>query len=115
MAARRALVTGATYGVGAAIAVALARDGFDVAVTATRLDHLDATAQAIAAAGARAVPLALDLRDQASIERAAAETIAALGGLDLLVNNAGANLRKDAVDVTPKVIRSERGGQGEDT
>jgi 2-deoxy-D-gluconate 3-dehydrogenase len=97
---RTALVTGASYGVGAAIALKLARENFDVAVTATKMDNLAATVQALEAAGARAVRLVLDLRDQGSIERTAAAAVAALGGLDLLVNNAGANVRKDAVDVT---------------
>ena len=46
------------------------------------------------------LPLVLDLRSQASIERAMADVIAAFGHLDVLVNNAGANLRKLAVDVT---------------
>jgi NAD(P)-dependent dehydrogenase (short-subunit alcohol dehydrogenase family) len=100
VAKRTALVTGASYGVGAAIAFALARDGFDVAITATTMENLAATVEAVDALGARAVPLALDLRDQTSIEHTAAGAIAALGGLELLVNNAGANLRKDAVDVT---------------
>jgi NAD(P)-dependent dehydrogenase (short-subunit alcohol dehydrogenase family) len=100
VAQRTALVTGASYGVGAAIAAALARDGFEVAVTATKLDNLTTTVTALEAVGARVVPLALDLRDQASIEQASAKAIAALGGIDVLVNNAGANLRKDAVDVT---------------
>jgi NAD(P)-dependent dehydrogenase (short-subunit alcohol dehydrogenase family) len=100
VAKRTALVTGASYGVGAAIAFALARDGFDVAITATKAENLAATVEAVDALGARAVPLALDLRDQGSIEQTAAAAIAALGGLELLVNNAGANLRKDAVDVT---------------
>jgi len=101
MAARRAaLVTGATYGVGAATALALARDGFDVAITATRLENLAATLWALKATAARVVPVALDLRDAASLAAKTGEIIAALGGLDLLVNNAGTNLRKDAVDVT---------------
>ncbi|MGA8819546.1 MAG: SDR family NAD(P)-dependent oxidoreductase [Xanthobacteraceae bacterium] len=101
MAARRtALVTGATYGVGAATAVALARDGFDIAITATNRDNLAATLQALAGSAARAVPVALDLRDEPSLAAKTAEIVAALGGVDLLVNNAGANLRKDAVDVT---------------
>jgi 2-deoxy-D-gluconate 3-dehydrogenase len=101
MAAKRtALVTGASYGVGAAIAFALAREGFDVAVTATRLDNLAATMKALGAAGARALPLVLDLREQASIEQATADVLTTFGGLDVLVNNAGANVRRLAVDVT---------------
>ncbi len=99
---RRALVTGASYGVGAATALALARDGFDVAVTATQQQNLADTVKGVEAAGARAVPIALDLRDEASVEQAAAAAIKGLGGLDVLVNNAGANLRKRVVEVTPQ-------------
>ena len=97
---RTALVTGASYGVGAAIALALVRDGFDVAVTATKLDNLAATMKALGSVGARALPLALDLREQASIEQATADVLTTFGGLDVLVNNAGANVRRLAVDVT---------------
>ena len=98
---RTALVTGASYGVGAATALALARNGFDVAVTATRRDNLAATLRALEASAARAVPLVFDLRDQDNITRLAVDVVAAFGTLDVLVNNAGANLRRDAVDVTP--------------
>jgi NAD(P)-dependent dehydrogenase (short-subunit alcohol dehydrogenase family) len=97
---RTAFVTGASYGVGAATALALARDGFDVAVSATRAGNLEDTVAKLEALGVRPVPLVLDLRSQASIERAMGDVIAACGHLDLLVNNAGANLRKLAVDVT---------------
>jgi NAD(P)-dependent dehydrogenase (short-subunit alcohol dehydrogenase family) len=97
---RTAFVTGGSYGVGAATALALAREGYDVAVSATRADNLDATVAKLAATGARVVPIVLDLRSQPSIERALADVISALGHLDLLLNNAGANLRKLAVDVT---------------
>jgi NAD(P)-dependent dehydrogenase (short-subunit alcohol dehydrogenase family) len=102
MARRTALVTGASYGVGAATALALARDGFDVAVTATKLENLAATAKSLEAAGSRAVPIALDLKDETSIEQAVADVIAVLGSLDVLVNNAGANLRRRATEVTPQ-------------
>jgi len=95
-----ALVTGASYGVGAATALALARQGFDVAITATRQQNLAETIAKLEPTGMRAVPLVLDLRAQASIERATAEMLAAFGRIDVLVNNAGANLRKLAVDVT---------------
>jgi NAD(P)-dependent dehydrogenase (short-subunit alcohol dehydrogenase family) len=97
---RTALVTGASYGVGAATALALARDGFDVALSATRVENLAATLGALGQLGVRTLPLALDLRSAASIENAMAQTVQAFGGVDVLVNNAGANLRKLAVEVT---------------
>jgi NAD(P)-dependent dehydrogenase (short-subunit alcohol dehydrogenase family) len=97
---RTALVTGASQGIGAAVAVALARAGHDVAVTSTRPDRLDGVMAAIRAAGARAARVALDLRAQPSIERAMAGAIAALGRVDLLVNNAAVPLKKPAMEVT---------------
>ena len=97
---KTAFVTGASYGVGAATALALARAGFDVAVSATRAENLDGTVAQLEALGMQPVVLALDLGSQSSIERAIAEVLSAFGRLDLLVNNAGSNLRKLAVDVT---------------
>jgi NAD(P)-dependent dehydrogenase (short-subunit alcohol dehydrogenase family) len=94
-------VTGASYGVGAATALALARAGYDVAITATRSDNLRRTLATLAETKARVVPLVLDLRGQQSIMRVFGDTLAALGQLDVLVNNAALNLRKLAVDVTP--------------
>jgi NAD(P)-dependent dehydrogenase (short-subunit alcohol dehydrogenase family) len=99
LANRTALVTGASYGVGAATALSLARAGYDVAIIATRAENLRATVAMLPPL--RAVPLVLDLRSQESIAAAFGAAVAALGPLDLLVNNAAANLRKLAVDVTP--------------
>lgn len=70
-----ALVTGASYGVGAAIAKALVRDGLDVALTATRSQNLAAVISEIVAAGGRAIPIELDLRSKESIETAAVMVI----------------------------------------
>jgi 2-deoxy-D-gluconate 3-dehydrogenase len=102
MARKRALVTGASFGVGAVTALALARDGYDVAVTATRQPNLAETVNSLEAAGARAIPIVLDLRAEASVKQAAADAMKALGGVDVLVNNAGANLRKRVIEVTPQ-------------
>jgi NAD(P)-dependent dehydrogenase (short-subunit alcohol dehydrogenase family) len=98
---RSALVTGASYGFGAAIALQLARDGFDVAVSATKVDHLADIVGQLNAIGVRSAAIALDLRDRDSVRRAFAGAAEALGGVDLLVNNAGVNLRRHALEVTP--------------
>ena len=97
---RAALVTGASYGIGAAIAMALAKDGCDVAITDLRPADLAATTAAIEAGGGRAVPISLDLRDQGSVEAGFAQAVEAFGGLDLLVNNAGIPMTRPAVDIT---------------
>src|SRR5262245_43678482 len=100
MAGRRtALVTGASQGIGAAIALGLAREGCDVAVSSTRPEKLSDVIAGLKAAGARATPVALDVRSQGSIEKAMAGAIAALGPLDILVNNAGIPLKKPALEV----------------
>ncbi|HEY4404597.1 MAG TPA: SDR family oxidoreductase [Xanthobacteraceae bacterium] len=97
---KTAFVTGASYGVGAATALALAREGFDIALSATRAENLASVLGELARLRVRTLALALDLRSEPGIEQAMAQIIETFGGLDLLVNNAGANLRKLAVEVT---------------
>lgn len=99
---RTAFVTGASYGIGAATALALARNGFDVAVAATRVENLSNVVAQLDATGARVVPVALDLRANSSIEQTMAVVTGAFGNLDVLVNNASVPLRKAATGVTPE-------------
>lgn len=94
---RRALVTGASRGLGAAIAIALAEAGADVGVHGNAT-ACDATCARIAAAGRHAVPLTGDLADPAAADTLAATAIERLGGLDILVNNAGIIRRAPAIE-----------------
>jgi gluconate 5-dehydrogenase len=96
---KTALVTGASRGLGKHFALALAGAGADVAITSRTLAALDDTARAIAALGRTAFPVALDVRDHASIQAAVAGVQARFGRIDILVNNAGCNIRKPALDV----------------
>jgi NAD(P)-dependent dehydrogenase (short-subunit alcohol dehydrogenase family) len=89
IAGRVALVTGAGRGIGRAIALALAREGADVAVSARTVPEIEAVAAEVAALGRRTLFLPLDVSDRAGILRAVAEATATLGPVDILVNNAG--------------------------
>jgi 3-oxoacyl-[acyl-carrier protein] reductase len=84
-----ALVTGASRGIGRDIALALAREGADVAVTATTPDGAADTAAAIRALGRRALALGCRVEHAAEVNAAFAATAAALGPVDVLINNAG--------------------------
>jgi NAD(P)-dependent dehydrogenase (short-subunit alcohol dehydrogenase family) len=86
----RALVTGATSGLGRAMAQALAGAGARVAATSRDRARAEATAAEL---GGAAIGIELDVRDIASVTRAADEVYGAFGGLDLLVNNAGIGMR----------------------
>lgn len=88
---RRALVTGASRGIGRAIAVAYAAAGADVAVTARDADKLAEVAADIESLGRRAVVVPADVLDGDAIRDAVDGAALALGGLDILVNNAGGN------------------------
>ncbi|RWC88878.1 MULTISPECIES: glucose 1-dehydrogenase [unclassified Mesorhizobium] len=96
---RKALVTGASRGIGRSIAEALSAAGADVAVTARSLDSLDETAAGIRAGGGVAHAIALDVTDVGQCRAAAAEAARLLGGLDILVNNAGVEEVRPSLDV----------------
>lgn len=87
-----ALVTGASSGIGEATAIALAAEGAAVALVARRRDRLDGVAGRITAAGGRALVLETDIVDEAQARSAVDQTVAKLGRLDTLVNNAGVML-----------------------
>lgn len=88
LASKRALVTGASRGIGAAIALALADKGADVAITYLKsTDKAAAVVEAIKAKGGRGLAIQADSGDPAAVKRSVEETVGEFGGLDILVNN----------------------------
>lgn len=88
-----ALVTGASRGIGRAIAVQLARRGASVACVATTPERAQGTVDLCVAAGAKALPYGVDVGKTSAVAELVAKVQADLGGLDLLVNNAGISQR----------------------
>lgn len=87
---KRALVTGASRGIGAAIALALAEKGVDVAITYERsVDRAAEVVRAIEDKGRKALAIRADSADPAAVKRSVEETVKGLGGLDILVNSVG--------------------------
>jgi NAD(P)-dependent dehydrogenase (short-subunit alcohol dehydrogenase family) len=84
-----AVITGAGSGVGKAAALALAADGYCLVLAGRRVEPLEAVAQQVQALGARALAVATDVGDPASVKNLFIRTIETFGRLDLLFNNAG--------------------------
>ncbi|MCC7347778.1 MAG: SDR family oxidoreductase [Variibacter sp.] len=96
---RRAFITGGSVGLGQAIAVALARDGYDLALGGRDAGRMKETLAKPEVAARQAVALTVDVRSQESIEAAFQKAVDTLGGIDVLVNNAGRQLSKPALEV----------------
>ena len=95
---KNALVTGSRRGLGAAIAVALAEAGANVMVHGSKTDGLEAVCETIRATGGQAAAFACDLSQPDSAARLADATLASLGSIDILINNAGTIRRAPAED-----------------
>ncbi len=93
-----ALVTGASSGIGEATALALASQGAAVSLVARRVDRLASLADRIREAGGKTLVVAADVTEEAQAREAVARTVAELGRLDTLINNAGVMLLGPAVD-----------------
>jgi gluconate 5-dehydrogenase len=94
-----ALVTGASRGLGLGFARTLAKAGADLAITSRTLESLEGPVAELSKHGVRVEPVELDVRDHGSIKTAVATVIEKFGKVDILMNNAGCNVRKPALDV----------------
>lgn len=103
-----ALVTGASSGIGEAIAIALARAGAAVALSARRADRLQELVQRIEAAGGKAIALPGDMTVESEASKAVHDTVAKLGRLDILINSAGVmsagNIESGSIDEYRRVF-----------
>ena len=102
---RTALVTGASAGIGRAIAIAFGELGWKVAIGARRIDALAETATAVTDAGGTAFAQSLDVTDPDSVETFVADAAGALGSIDVLVNNAGCAWPGDIAAIEPDRLR----------
>ena len=100
LAGKKALVTGASRGIGRAIALALADAGADVALVSRGIENLQSTAAEVQRLGRTAPIVVTDVRDLSQIEPMFARAIAELGHLDIVVNAAGIPSRKSTVDLS---------------
>ncbi len=103
---RVAIVTGASRGLGRAMAVALAEAGADVALAARSRPDLDETARLVTATGRRALPVVTDVSDYGQVEALVARTVAELGGLHVVVNNSGIARVAPVAQMSPEDFRA---------
>ena len=99
-----ALITGAGSGIGRAVAVALAREGYAVVLAGRRRDNLDRTAAEASGAGAKVLAVPTDVSDPSAVRELFARTAETFGRLDLLFNNAG----RSAPQTRPRIETPRR-------
>ncbi|RDI43045.1 SDR family NAD(P)-dependent oxidoreductase [Falsibacillus pallidus] len=97
---KTALVTGAGRGIGKAIAIGLAEAGADVALLSRTLEDLESTADAIRSLGKKAYVLPTDVTSRVEVKSAVEQVVQEAGRIDILINNAGMNIRSNALSVT---------------
>jgi NAD(P)-dependent dehydrogenase (short-subunit alcohol dehydrogenase family) len=94
LAAKRVLITGASSGIGEAAAEQFARQGATVVVVARRQELLDAVAERITTTGGTAISISCDVSDMDAIDALVADVETRIGGVDILINNAGRSIRR---------------------
>lgn len=99
---RVAIMTGAGRGLGRTMAIALAAAGADLALASRTTSELDSLVEEVEALGRRAIAVPTDVTSPAACEAMVQAAIDQLGRLDVLVNNAGTNVRKPALEITPE-------------
>jgi NAD(P)-dependent dehydrogenase (short-subunit alcohol dehydrogenase family) len=97
---KTALITGASKGLGKAMALALAAEGARVALVSRDLEALRSVAAEIRKLGTDAEPFVADVTDEAQVARLGSEVTTRLGPVQILINNAGINIRKDTTEFT---------------
>ena len=100
---KKAVITGASSGLGRQFALALARQGADVALLARRLEKLEKVKAEVEALGVKALPVKCDVTDNEQIKKAVAETVAAFGRIDILCDNAGIGLFAPAEEESDEI------------
>jgi NAD(P)-dependent dehydrogenase (short-subunit alcohol dehydrogenase family) len=97
---RVAVITGASRGLGKAMAIALAQQGARLALVARDVEKLNETATAVREAGAEADVFRTDVTDEADVRKLESDVIQRFGSVQILINNAGINIRKKVTDFT---------------
>ncbi len=95
-----ALVTGASRGLGRAIAQGLAEAGADLVLTSRHLREVESVAAELRGGGRKVLPIQADVMQEAEVEEAVSRAVSSMGKIDILVNNAGINIRKPVLDLT---------------
>jgi NAD(P)-dependent dehydrogenase (short-subunit alcohol dehydrogenase family) len=104
---KKALVTGGTKGIGRSIAEALIREGVNVCLTARKAEEVSAAVSELNSVGpGRAIGFTCDVRDYEQVRTLIEKTVAELGGLDVLVNNAGIGIFGEVETMTPEEFRA---------
>jgi len=99
LAGKCALVTGGSKGIGLGMAQALAHAGADIVIVSRNLAEGEAAAQQMRAMGRKSIALSCDVTSPAAVNEMVAKAVAAFGKIDILLNNAGMNIRKPVVDI----------------